>query len=164
MTNLVPGNRTALIRVLFCLAPLLLVGCGKSRLPCVKATCAIKIDGKPYGPVTAQFHREGADPKDRGSSASVDGAGNGQISTYELGDGLPEGDYKVTVVEGGIGASKVAKTYASKSSSPLQVKVFKNTDVINLDLEATKSTGTTGIKIQGAKSSDEMLKEAMPSN
>lgn len=164
MTNIVAGPHTKLIRVLFCLAPLLLVGCGKSRLPCVKATCTLKVDGKPYGPVTALFHREGADPKDRGSSASLDGAGSGQISTYELGDGLPEGDYKVTVVEGGIGASKVAKTYANKNSTPLQVKVFKNTDVIPLELEASKSTGTTGIKIQGAKSSDEMLRESMPSN
>lgn len=164
MGNIVSGQNMKLIRILFCLAPLVLVGCGKSRLPCVKATCSLKVDGKPYGPVTAMFFRDGADPADRSSSASIDGNGSGQISTYELGDGIPEGDYKVTVVEGGIGASKIAKTYASKTSSPLQVKVFKNSDVITLELDAPKSTGTTGIKIQGAKSSDEMLKESMNSN
>lgn len=162
MTNGALGNRMNARRWLCCAAAMLLAGCGDGRLPCIPASCTVKIDGKPYGPVTAMFRRDGAKPGERGSSASIDASGNGKVSTYQLGDGLPEGEYKVTVVEGGIGASKVAKTYASEASSPLKVTVFKNTDVITLELEPPpKSAGTTGIRIPGAKSSDEMVNEAM---
>ena len=162
MTDAFLGNRIDVRPWLCCLAVVLLAGCGNGRLPCIPAKCAIKVDGQPYGPATAIFHRSGDKPEDRRPTASIGADGSGEISTYELGDGIPEGDYKVTVVEGGIGGSKVARAYANQATSPLQAKVFKNSDVITLELEAPKNSTPSGLRIPGAKSSDEMLQESMP--
>jgi len=140
------------------------VGCGGgSKLPCVPATCAITVDGEPFGPATAIFRRVDAKPTDRSTSGDIEKNGIGKLSTYKVGDGIPVGEYKVTVVAGGLGPSRIAGTYSNPEKSPLKIQVVKNTDVIKLDLETAKAGSSAKTKMEslGAKTNEELLKEAM---
>jgi hypothetical protein len=140
-----------------------LSGCGDSRLPCIPAKVELVLDGEPFGPANVAFYRVGAKPNDRSTTAAIEKSGDGQASTYRLGDGIPEGEYKVTVSSGAIGRSPVAKAYGSESTTPLKATVFANTDVIKLELEPVKSSakGAAGLERLGAKSNEDLLQEAM---
>ena len=81
-------------------SPLFLLGCGAGdgivKLPLYSATGTVKMDGEPFGPVSLRF--EPVDEGGRGFVARVDEAGKiNVVTTYEVGDGAPVGDYKVTV-------------------------------------------------------------------
>lgn len=141
----------------------LMTGCGSSNLPCVKAKVTLAVDGKPYGPATATFYRQGAKPQERATVGNIERNGEGTLSTYRMNDGIPEGEYVVTVATGGLGKTPVAKTYADQSKSPLKITVFKNSDVIKLDLEPVKSSGRDGNPLDklGAKAVEDIVGDAM---
>jgi hypothetical protein len=154
--------KSGLLAVLTVMA-LSLNGCGQANPKCIPAVCQLTIDGKPVGPATAIFSRVDAKPTDRRSTATIDKDGEGKFSTFQAGDGIPEGEYKVTVVSGSLGRSPIAKAYGDEAKTPLKAQVFANSDVIKLELEAVKTTstpGTSGLERFGAKSSQELMEEA----
>ncbi|MEZ6129885.1 MAG: hypothetical protein R3C59_14475 [Planctomycetaceae bacterium] len=135
--------------------PLLLVGCGGGdgfeKVPLYPASGTLKMDGKPFGPVSLRFEPE--EEGGRGFVAQVDENGNiGTVTTYKTGDGAPVGTFKVTVFSS-VGASKpFPSMYESKKSTPLKVLIADitgdgaNAMDIQLDSKAGKASSnpTTG--------------------
>ena len=157
------STRLMLTTSLLLIPAMLLTGCGKSGLPCVKIGAKLLVDGKPYGPATVTFHRKGAKPDERTTIANIERNGDGKLSTYSLGDGIPEGEYSVTVAAGGLGKTPISKMYADLKNSPLKITVFKNSDVVKIDLDPIKSNSKDSNPLEklGSKSLEETMGEAM---
>ena len=79
---------------IFCLfvVPLLFSGCGK---PMQKAGGKVMVDGVPVKDGAVTFYPTGGG---RTASASISPDGTFTLSYEKLNDGLPPGDYKVTIV------------------------------------------------------------------
>lgn len=93
--------------VITCVAAILLLsaGCGKGdkpyRKPVIPVSGKVTVDGQvPGSPVQIMCHpRGGVDVEHPTLSTCVTGPdGSFQVSTYETGDGVPEGEYDVTFV------------------------------------------------------------------
>jgi len=82
--------------VLASLGALLLPACNKSsRLPVHPVRGQILVEGKPAAQAIVTFHPVGSEtPR---PSAQTDAEGYFSLTTYENGDGAPEGKYAVTV-------------------------------------------------------------------
>ncbi len=75
---------------------------GEQRLPVYPAKGAISFNGKPLPNATVIFHAEFPLEDPDGKPAPVPGGysnseGLFTVSTYGAGDGLPEGEYRITV-------------------------------------------------------------------
>ena len=114
-----------------------LTGCGESARTSaanVLTTGQATFDKKPATGAMLLFHAQGA-PSSLPSRAVVGDDGRFGISTTAQADGLPEGDYVVTV-EWRIGSdengaerpSVVPDRYTRKESSPLRVLVRRGAD------------------------------------
>ena len=156
-------NRLLVTTGLCFVSAVMLTGCGESRLPCVKIGCKLLVDGKPYGPATVTLYRQGAKPNERATIGNIERNGEGKLSTYQLGDGIPEGDYSVTIAAGGLGKTPIAKMYSDQSKSPVKITVFKNSDVVKIDLEPIKANSKDSSPLErlGSKSLEETMGEAM---
>lgn len=135
----------------FCIisAMLILCGCtppGPARKPTVAVTGEVYSQGKPAADVAVTLHdRKGMD-KDLPSTSSAMTDQNGKffVSTYEAGDGAPEGEYTVTFSWGQINrismqyeGDKFKGKYSSPDNSKFQIKVEKGkpVDMGRIELE-----------------------------
>jgi hypothetical protein len=113
--------------------------CGPSR----KSVYPVKgritdVDGKPIAGAVVYFIRVGADPNDKdspvSSSGTSDASGEYTLTTYETGDGAPEGEYVVIVswpgekkVPGpGPGPDRLNGQYSNEKTSQIHRKVEKS--------------------------------------
>ena len=158
-------NPTATGYFLVCLYCFETVGCGGSQLYCVPLKVEVTVDGKPFGPCAVRFERKTLKPGERTTVANLDKTGVGKCSTYKLNDGIPEGDYKVSLEPFGIGMLPIDRNYLDLKTSPLTAQVFKNSENIKFELEASKKKGAGSFGLPerlGAKSNQELLEESMP--
>ncbi len=110
-----------------------------NRKPTHPATCLVTLDGTPVPGAYVTFIA--IDPKDAKKTArTADGVaeadGTLTPSTYKAFDGLPEGEYKVTIVlrepffepSGKMGANRLPEKYATAAATELRatVKTGKN--------------------------------------
>jgi hypothetical protein len=112
-----------MIWVVVSVVSLFCAGCGGDnfeKLPLYPASGTVKMDGKPFGPVSLRFEPEQAGG--RGFVGTVDADGKiTSVTTYKVGDGAPVGTYKVTVFSS-MGATKqFPMKYESAKSTPLKV-------------------------------------------
>jgi hypothetical protein len=127
----------------FCLPLLLFVsimatlgGCNQrdaSRKPTFPLTGTVRVDGAPAEGVLVKITDvDGHDPSDPTfSTAYTDPQGKFQLSTYDAGDGVPEGEYLVTFMWGQVnpltmqfgGPDKLQGRYDDPETSEFRVKV-----------------------------------------
>lgn len=92
-------------RVVCMVIGLALVGCGsssKDRLPLHKAAAKVTLNSEPLEGVSIVFHSVPPLKAPSGKSIPAPGAESGfdggfQVTTYRVGDGIPEGEYVVTL-------------------------------------------------------------------
>jgi hypothetical protein len=112
---------------------LTLVGCADAVAPVFPVTGRVTYQGKPAAGAQVFLNAVRANEiDDVSANATVKDDGTFAITTYEQGDGAPDGDYVVTVQwfklvtnDGGSGAGPnvLPKEYASPSTSPVKVSV-----------------------------------------
>lgn len=104
----------------------------------------LTFEGKPAAGATVRFYRVEAKAPNRPRYVA-DGLtgedGTFRLSTHKAFDGIPAGDYKVTVVQTGGYATnqtkeenKLPARYADAQTTPLRVTVKAGVNVVNLDL------------------------------
>ncbi len=116
----------------------LLTSCGPKGPPrkeTFPVTGELIVDGKPAAAVQVTLtDTKGMDQElPTYSSAMTEENGKFSISTYELGDGVPEGDYVVTFVWGELnlfsmqygGPDKLKDKYSDPKTSTFKIKVEK---------------------------------------
>ncbi|GIW94367.1 MAG: hypothetical protein KatS3mg110_2408 [Pirellulaceae bacterium] len=128
------------IPCLWCVTVVALVagGCSRSsgppRQPTYPLTGVVTVDGQPAKEVRVAVHPAGAtDPESAVATAFTDENGKFSLSTYESGDGVPEGEYVVTFMWGTINPfsfqygppDKLNGRYADPAKSQFRVKVEK---------------------------------------
>lgn len=129
--------RAALVAMLPAL--LAFVGCADLQAPVFPVKGTVTYQGKPAAGAQVFLNAvKQNDIDDVSANATVNPDGTFAITTYEPGDGAPEGDYVVTVQwfklvtnDGGSGAGPnvLPKEYASPGTSPVKVSVKGPTDV-----------------------------------
>ena len=124
--------------VLMCFSGLSLTGCGASggpdgepRTATMEVTGTVHVDGVPAAFLKVTAHPVGgvgAVPLD--PSAVTAGDGKFALSTYESGDGIPAGEYKLSfewgelnLMNGQYSGDKLNGRYAKPESSQVAVKV-----------------------------------------
>ncbi|QDU89250.1 hypothetical protein Pla175_26370 [Pirellulimonas nuda] len=81
-------------RRLLCLGLILVAaGCGSSRRGLVEVSGIVTLDGAPVTSGKIEFYP----PSGRPSAGEIDGEGRYRLTTYEPGDGVLPGEYKVTI-------------------------------------------------------------------
>lgn len=81
------------------LAVAMCLGCGgETRVPTVKISGTLTVDGKPFGPAHLTLQPNPADPNKPAASGAVDASGNIVFRTYTEADGIPVGSYDVTLL------------------------------------------------------------------
>jgi hypothetical protein len=82
------------------LLAMLLAGCGSGRPALVPVEGTVILDGEPVEGAIVAFQMIDPPPDyRRPSSAITDAAGKFRVQTYQAGDGLPRGRYKVVIVK-----------------------------------------------------------------
>lgn len=117
-----------------------LAGCKKEqgfRKETIPVTGQIFVDGKPAANLKVDLHDEKGFDKDQPtqSTGMTDADGKFAISTYENGDGAPEGDYALTFMWGDInmlsmqygGPDKLNNRYNDPKESAHKIRVVKGT-------------------------------------
>ncbi|HXG10946.1 MAG TPA: hypothetical protein VNK04_14395 [Gemmataceae bacterium] len=121
------------------LALLPLAACGPNRPPVYPVSGQVFYGGKPTPGALVVFHPAGTeDPLAPRPSGQVQEDGSFTLTTYEPGDGAPEGEYDVAIVWIPENAQPNPKTaevpnrlpprYAAPQTSGLRVKVEKQTN------------------------------------
>jgi hypothetical protein len=121
-----------LIGAALCVALLAVVGCGKKsgpeRVAVVPVEGAITFTGQPMPGAMVVFHPKTPQPNVPAPRAEINKDGVLKVSTYDGGDGAPEGEYVVTVqwnklVKQGsdlvIGPNVVPAKFAAEGTSTL---------------------------------------------
>jgi hypothetical protein len=123
-------------------------GCSRSddnRKETYPVTGQVFVDGQPASQLQVEMHDvKGFDTKQPTVSITyTDDTGKFSLSTYEYGDGVPEGEYIVAFMWGQVnmltksydGPDKLLERY-TKEKSPIKVKVEKGkpTDMGKVDL------------------------------
>jgi hypothetical protein len=116
-----------------------------NRKPTHPVTGTVHLDGTPLPGAYLTFYL--IDPKDakktsRITDAIAEGDGSFTPSTYKAGDGLPEGDYKVTIVlrepffepSGKMGTNRLPERYATVAATELIAKVKSGKNVFAFEL------------------------------
>lgn len=128
---------------------MMLLGCKEdnNRKPTFPVTGTVHVDGKPAEAVRVEIYDvKGLDPKQPTySSAFTDAEGKFALSTYENGDGVPEGEYALTYMWGKLnvmsmqygGPDKLNNKYSDAKKTPFKIKVEagKPTDLGVVDLK-----------------------------
>ena len=112
------------------------VGCspqGPPRIATYPVTGQVFVDGQPAAELAVFFTSENGLNKEFPtiSTATTNAEGKFEVSTYESGDGIPEGTYKVTFMWGQVnlltmaygGPDKLNDRYNDPSGSPFKVTV-----------------------------------------
>ncbi len=104
----------------------------------------VTFDGKPAAGATVRFYRtDPANPTRQQYVADglTDEDGTFAVSTYKAFDGIPAGEYRVTVVQTGRyaagqikEANKLPARYADPKTTPLRVEVKAGENAVTLDL------------------------------
>lgn len=130
-----PWRNCIAVGLLFSLGSL--VGCGEdsNRKPTYPVTGTVHVDGKPVEGIRVELHdQKGLDPKQPTySSAFTDAEGKFVLSTYENGDGVPEGNYAITYMWGKLnvmsmaygGPDKLKNKYVDPKKTPFKLSVTK---------------------------------------
>lgn len=127
-------------RLALCIVASALSGCGAEKgsdLPrCYPVSGQVLIDGQPAVRAMVSFHSQTPCPdgKAYGGQTFTDDEGRFRMTTFAAGDGVPSGDYAVTVVATWIskdgqdvGVPDLLKgQYANPEKSPLKVQVEKS--------------------------------------
>jgi len=112
-------------------------GCDENsnRKPTYAVKGTVHVDGKPEEGIRVEMHDEkGLDPKQPTySSAFTDAEGKFEFSTYENGDGVPEGNYAITYMWGKLnvmsmaygGPDKLKNKYVDPKKTPFKLSVAK---------------------------------------
>lgn len=126
----------------------LVSGCsgGDNRKPTYPVTGVVLVDGQPAEAVRITLNDvKGMDPNQPTFSETFsDKDGKFAVSTYEQGDGVPEGEYVLTFYWGTInplnmqygGEDKLKRKYADPATSKFRIKVEngKPTDMGRIEL------------------------------
>ena len=143
-----------------------LVGCGDDNSnkglnvkPTMRVTGTVLVDGEaPQTPVQVKAYPDTAAAADQPPSSGVtDEEGVFDLSTYNKGDGLPEGEYKLTfqwtelrlggAALGGSGSDKLGGQYSNPKTTPFTVTVEESKEVVDLGtFELKKSASPTKIE------------------
>jgi hypothetical protein len=141
------------MKVHFCqgallLLALILAGCsseqrGGPRMATYPVTGIVTVDGKPAAQLTVECHPEPGAQLKHEVATLTDDQGKFSIATYEAGDGIPEGSYKLAFIwiEPGIAArDRLKGAYADKKKSTHTVTVVKGqpTDLGTIELTTKK--------------------------
>lgn len=107
-------------------------------------TGRVTFQGQPTAGATVRFYRVEADAPNRPryvADGLTDEDGTFRLSTYKAFDGIPAGDYKVTVVQTGRYATnqtrdenKLPEKYAEAQTTPLRITVKAGANVVDLAL------------------------------
>lgn len=114
----------------------MVVGCspqGPPRTATYPVTGQVFVDGQPAAELAVFFTNINGVDKDQPtfSTANTDAEGKFKVSTYESGDGIPEGTYAVTFIWGQMnlmsmsygGPDKLKDRYSDPENSPFKVTV-----------------------------------------
>ncbi len=114
------------------------VGCSPQappRTPTYPVTGQVYVDGQPAADLAVFFTSDNGVDKDHPtfSTANTDAEGRFTVSTYETGDGIPEGTYAVTFLWGQMnlmtmsygGPDKLDGRYSKPETSTFKVTVKK---------------------------------------
>jgi hypothetical protein len=101
------------------------------RRPTFPATVTITLDGEPLPGAEVAFTGIGKEPGQARGDGISDAEGKVSLSTYEANDGIPAGEYAVTVtlrrprftLEGKPGKNLLPERYATIGGTPLKVKL-----------------------------------------
>lgn len=128
----------SVVRLLLACSLLTLCSCSKQEGPARKETSPVKgevyVDGKPAGGLQVTLTAQTPDPKNTTVSSTMTGDdGKFAVSTYEQGDGAPEGEYVVTFLWGKLnvmsmsygGPDKLNGRYTDAKKSTFKIKVEK---------------------------------------
>ena len=112
------------------------IGCspqGPPRTPTFPITGQVYVDGQPAAELAVFFTNTNGVDKNQPtySTANTDAEGRFQVSTYESGDGIPEGTYAVTFMWGQVnlmtmsygGPDKLNDRYSDPETSTFKVTV-----------------------------------------
>ena len=119
-------------------------GVKRKILPTHPVEVTATLDGQPLTAATITLHRFNKDTEKFASVADglTDEKGRTKLSTYTKFDGVPAGEYAVTVVKTGKGyydgeipeASKLPAKYATATKTPLKVEVKEGQNDIQVEL------------------------------
>lgn len=143
----------------------LFAGCSRQspkQLPVYQARGQVYLDGEPLAGATLMFHAETALNGPDGKSVPVPGAttkedGSFAASTYQQGDGLPEGDYLVTVSCENRQVKPVRDEYPellppqyqNPAKSGLSVSIAKGRNELDvMELKSLKTPGTVRVGVR----------------
>lgn len=139
-------------------------GCGGGegdivKVPLYPASGTVKLDGKPFGPVSLRLVPE--ETGARSFVCQVDDQGNiNTVTTYETGDGAPAGTYKVTVFSSGGTGKKFPSIYEDENSTPLKVIIADiqgvGANAMDIQLDSKAGGGKTGDSTMGHFDSETM--------
>ena len=112
------------------------IGCspqGPPRTPTFPVTGQVYVDGQPAAELAVFFTNTNGVDKNQPtfSTANTDAEGKFKVSTYESGDGIPEGTYAVTFMWGQVnlmtmsygGPDKLNDRYSDPETSTFKVTV-----------------------------------------
>lgn len=116
------------------LVVLTLTGCGEAkkpgRVPVFPTAGSVAVKGKPEADVMLLFHPLGDGLKDVRCYARSAADGSFKVSTYETGDGAPEGEFAVTmtwptvsVEDGGFGEDRWKGKFNNPQSTPFKATI-----------------------------------------
>ena len=77
----------------------LLTACGSKKLPVYPVTGEVRFQGKPALGAEVIFHPQGGSEQQKQTrpNGRADEFGKFALTTYELGDGAPAGEYQITI-------------------------------------------------------------------
>ena len=115
------------------LLPLLVAcsGCSEERVPVYPVSGKVTYKGQPPVGATVVLHSlNGTDTNDVAPTGNVKDDGSFAITSYEPGDGAPQGEYVATISGisisaelGGAGPNVIPSKYVSAKTSPVKVSV-----------------------------------------
>lgn len=116
------------------------VGCGESLPPVYPVNAVVRMDGEPFGPCSILLTPVATSgPGGRSSAGAVDQTGKVNFTTFKVGDGVPAGEYKVTVRSALTAAppKPIPSTYQSDAKTPLRATVSASgANEVAFDLES----------------------------
>jgi hypothetical protein len=111
---------------------LLLLGCAEATVPVYPVTGSVTFQGKPPAGALIVFSSTSGGAEGFAPTATVKDDGSFAVTSFEPGDGAPQGEYVATVhwykvvSDGGgsgPGPNVLPKQYASAKTSPIRVSV-----------------------------------------
>jgi hypothetical protein len=108
-----------------------LSGCSEQRVPVYPVSGKVTYKGQPPVGATVVLHSiSGANTSDVAPTGTVKDDGSFAITSYEPGDGAPQGEYVATIEWfkfapelGGAGPNVIPPRYVSAKTSPVKVNV-----------------------------------------